>query len=303
VNHFCTITTQSHLYKAHALAESINKQPGEPILHILIVDSETIGSPQKNCKYWKLSEISLSESARKIIEKYKSNKDKLRWSLKPVFLKHLLEKQAINSVIYLDNDVFFYSDYRFIFDLLSLHSFLLTPHYYKNDPRSEQNWFEANFRVGLYNAGFIGVNGTAKNTLQWWAECCIYRCEKNSFRGLFDDQKYLDLIPVMEETAFIMRHQGCNVAGWNTELCRREVINNEIRINGKFPIVFIHFNDTTIREVVKGKDKILLPFYREYFETLRKYNSDLREDDLLFAQPWSDKVKLNIWKFFTELGS
>jgi lipopolysaccharide biosynthesis glycosyltransferase len=243
-----------------------------------------------------------AENAKAIIYKYKNSANKLRWSLKPVFIKHLLEHNISDRFIYLDNDLFFYSDFQFLFDLLADHSFLLTPHHYKSDPQSDQNWFEANFRVGLFNAGFIGANKAALKTLQWWANCCEYRCEKNTFRGLFDDQKYLDLVPVIDKNAHIVRHEGCNVAGWNTEVCRREIINSQILINGEFPIVFIHFNETTIREVINGKDKILFNYYRTYEEILKKYKPDLQEKDLLFEEPLLDKLKYQVWKILTEFG-
>ena len=301
MNHFCTISTASHLYKVYALAESLKNQQSDFLLHILLVDGEQ-SKQFDNCKFWKLSDLKNAANATSIIYKYKAFKDKLRWSLKPVFVKYLLEESIADSIIYLDNDLFFYSDYQFLFTLLTKHSFLLTPHHYKSDPMSDQNWFEANFRVGLFNAGFIGASNAALKTLQWWANCCEYRCEKNTFRGLFDDQKYLDLVPVIDESAHILRHEGCNVAGWNTEACKREIVDYRIMINGKYPIVFIHFNDTTIREIISGKDKILFNYYQEYVEALRRYKDDLREKDLLFHQPFIDKLKYNIWKILTEFG-
>ncbi len=301
MNHFCTITTYSHLFKVKALADSLLKLQHKFLLHVLTVD-ENKNFEFENCRHWKLADIKNSETAQALIAKYIGNKDKLRWSLKPVFLKYLLNNNEIDKLIYLDNDLFFYSDYQFLFDYLGNHSFLLTPHYYKSSPKSEQNWFEANFRVGLYNAGFVGVNKKATDTLQWWADCCNYRCEKNSFRGLFDDQKYLDLIPIMNEDSCILRHKGCNVAGWNTELCKRELVDNQIKIEGKFPIVFIHFNDTTIREIINGKDEILFNYYRVYVETLKKYKPGLREKELLFEQSFMVKFKFNLWKILTEFG-
>ncbi len=301
MNHFCTISTYSHLYKVKALAESLHSPGHEFLLHVLVVDdSGEFNFP--NCKSWKLSDFTGNERVNTFISKYQNQKDKLRWCLKPVFLQHLLEQQGIEKVIYLDNDLFFYSDYQFLFELLSKHSFLLTPHHYNNNPKANQNWLEANFRVGLFNAGFVGVNRSASKTLQWWADCCNYRCEKNSFRGLFDDQKYLDLIPVIDENAHIVRHKGCNVAGWNTELCKRETVDGQIKIDGQFPIVFIHFNNTTIREMVSGNDKILSSFYRTYFEALKKHKQDLTEDNLLIPYPLMDKIKYSIWKVMTNMG-
>jgi hypothetical protein len=303
VNHFCTVSTQSHLYKVSALADSLNEHGEGSKLHVLIVDSNTSPSPNhRNCQYWKLSDLNFNPTAQIIVEKYKGDKDKLRWSLKPIFLKHLITKGEIDKLVYLDTDLFFYSNYQFLFGLLDEHSFLLTPHYYKYNPNKEQNWFEANFRVGLYNAGFVGVNKKAINTLQWWAECCVYRCEKNSFRGLFDDQKYLDLIPVIDKAAHVLRHKGCNVAGWNTEICKRERTDGAIKIDGEFPIVFIHFNATTIREIMMGDDKILLDYYKTYSQSLKKYKNDLQDRDLLFAEPIGDKIKRKIWRIFTDLG-
>ena len=300
VNHFCTITTASHMYKTYALAESLSAT-GNNMLHVLVIDGGKDYS-FTDCKFYDLHDIRESQIGQQIIGKYKNEKDKLRWSLKPVFMKHLMQQGASDKIIYLDNDLFFYFDSNFLFELLDKHSFLLTPHYYKNNPKRDQNWFEANFRVGLYNAGFVGASDKAIDTLQWWADCCAYRCEKSAIRGLFDDQKYLDLVPVLEETAHIVRHKGCNVAGWNTEVCKREIVEGQVLIDGKYPVVFIHFNDTAIREIVEGDDTILMNYYRNYVRTLKKYKLNLSEKELVKPQRLSDKMKFIVWKVITELG-
>lgn len=298
---FCTITTFSHLYKVYALAESLKNQQHGFVLNVLVIDDDR-GFQFENCRFLKLADIQAQQSAGKIIRKYKGNKDRLRWSLKPVLMKYLLLQPSTDKVIYLDNDLYFFSDYAFLFDLLDKHCFLLTPHYYRNDPNANQNWLEANFRIGLYNAGFAGANKDALNTLQWWADCCLYRCEKNAFRGLFDDQKYLDLVPVIEPTALIVRHKGCNVAGWNAEaVCRREIVDHRVLIAGKFEIVFIHFNDDTIREIVAGWDHILFNYYRTYIETMKRYHGDLKKKEMYFDRPLSHRLKLGLWRILTGL--
>lgn len=236
------------------------------------------------------------------MSKYQTHRDKFRWSLKPVFMSKLLDEKVSDKMIYLDNDLFFFSNYDFLFNLLDQYALLLTPHYYKYSPKREQNWFEANFRVGLFNAGFVGANKNARQSLQWWADCCAYRCEKNSFRGLFDDQKYLDLLPIMNPDAHIIRHQGCNVAGWNTDVCKRSVVNYKVMINEQFPIVFIHFNETTVREIVKGSDALLYNYYHAYVVNLKTHYPELREKDLLRRPAIMDRVKFNLWKIITEFG-
>jgi hypothetical protein len=288
------------MYKTYALAESL-KATGNSMLHVLVVDSKEELSFD-GCRFWYLDGLQLGSTGVDIVQKYRHNADKLRWSLKPVFMQLLLAQGLCSKIVYLDNDLFFYSGGQFLFDLLDKHSFLLTPHHYRNSPLSHQNWFEANYRVGLYNAGFVGASVAGINTLQWWADCCAYRCEKSAVRGLFDDQKYLDLVPILEETAYIMRHKGCNIAGWNTEVCKREMVNGEVLIDGTYPVVFIHFNDTTIREIANGNDKALMPHYQKYVQSLKRYRPELKEEELIKPQRISDRLKYIVWKLVTDLG-
>lgn len=270
------------------------------MLHVLVTDGqETL--THEHCTFYGLKMLAGDTTGKQIEKKYSSNPDKLRWSMKPVFMLHLL-RTVTDKVVYIDNDQYFYSDYTFLFQLLGHQSILLTPHYYKHSPASEQNWLEANFKVGLYNAGFVGASAQGQESLQWWAACCLYRCEKNMLRGLFDDQKYLDLIPVIDNKALVLRHQGCNVAGWNTDYCTRSIIDGRVMINKEYPIVFVHFNAFTIQEIASGQDPLLLPLYEEYVACLKKYNTDLKATDLLGKPSLIEKLKYYIWAKATALG-
>jgi hypothetical protein len=302
MNHFCTITTSDHLYKVFALRDSLLRYDNNTTLHVLVIDDLESETDVAGIRIYRVADLSGEDTVQKIASKYKRNKDRLRWSLKPSFLKFLLGKDDITKAIYLDNDLFFYNNYDFLFSYLDQHSFLLTPHYYDRSPEHDQNWLEANFRAGLFNAGFIGVNKNAIGTLQWWAECCLYRCKKSAFRGTFDDQKYLDLIPVMCEDAMILRHQGCNVAEWNRFLCLREVVKGTVLINGVWPIIFIHFNNTTIREIMDGNEPQLTGYFDLYIEALKKYRPGIQPTDLYRSKATLDLIKYSIWKFITVRG-
>lgn len=270
------------------------------MLHILVTDSND-SFTFANCKFWQLSDLQGLPVALSIISKYSKTPDKLRWSLKPVFMQFLLQAEA-EKLLYVDNDQYFYSDYQFLFGLLNSYSFLLTPHYYKHSPTAEQNWLEASFKVGLYNAGFIGANRNGNASLQWWAESCNYRCEKNSFRGLFDDQRYLDLIPIMNETAHVVRHKGCNLASWNSDWCTRSVVDNELKINREFPVVFVHYNLFTIQQIVEGRDPLLLSLFTDYENALKKHKPELQRNHLYSPLPRMEKLKYTIWKLLTDIG-
>lgn len=298
--HFCTITTADHLFKVSALLDSIKAQKHAAQIHVLVVDREIErGGEVGETLFYTLEDIRGSADAREIVSKYSRDRDKLRWALKAVFLRHLLE-EGVGKAIYIDNDIFFFNDYAFLFELLNQHSFLLTPHNYMRNPYKDQIWLEANFRVGLYNAGFVGVNQKAIEGLEWWAGCCAYKTERNAWRGLHDDQKYLDLIPVIVDDVHVVRHKGCNVADWNNHVCPRTNINGETMIEGRYPIVFVHFNATTIRSVLSGKEPLLEKHFEKYVTTLQRYKHELKKEDLLVRERWKDRIKLIVWDILTK---
>jgi len=251
--------------------------------------------------FYTTGDLTQITSAADICSKYAGSADKLRWSLKPVFLNYLLQTKA-EKVIYIDNDIFFYKDCTFLFDMLDEYDFLLTPHYYPHDPKQNQNWLEANFKVGLYNAGFVAVSKAAGESLDWWAKCCAYRCEKNMLRGTFDDQKYLDLIPVINEKAQIIRHKGCNVAEWNRSVITRTESENEVLLDGIYPLIFIHFNNTTIRAIIENNEPVLKKSFDIYFEALKKHKPELKVTQLYGQDSWLSKLKYLIWKTATSYG-
>lgn len=285
---FCTISTVSHLYKTYALADSLAAFGG--ILNVLLVDGKSIPEVQTppNIMFFSLNNLN-DEIGKEIISKYKQ-KDKLRWALKPVFLNFLLKKHS--KVIYVDNDIFFFNNFSFLFEKLNKKSILLTPHFYEVNPEKNQNWLEANFRVGLYNAGFIGVNRNAIPALQWWANCCFYNVKKSYTRGLFDDQKYLDLIPVLFDNIKIIKHRGCNLAGWNYKSFP------SLSEKKKSILIFIHFAELSLIEFSK-KENQWHKQYISYCNSLKKYNPNY----LFKRKLWNRNTFYNYlyflcWKFY-----
>src|SRR5690606_2468541 len=139
--HFCTITTLSHLYKVQALYDSINQLKHNFQLHVLIVDTDSIEEEKlpNNIIVHYTKEIK-DHTGKNILKKYRNNKDKLRWSLKPIVLKYIISELSIEKVIYVDNDIAFFNDYAFLFDELTENNVLLTPHNYARNPQQNQNW-------------------------------------------------------------------------------------------------------------------------------------------------------------------
>lgn len=270
-NVICTISTISHIEKSIALANSLNP---EIKFHILLTDVNEYDFRHFNLKANVhidfLEQLTTNPTIKNASNRFSNQKDKLRWTLKSLYLRYLLIEKY-QRAIYVDNDIFFYASPEFLFEKLRKASFLLTPHFYKADPTKEQHWLEANFRVGLYNAGFIGVSQNGIPILDWWAACCLYNVKKSYWRGLFDDQKYLDLVPVLFDEVEILKHKGCNLAGWNYmnyTLERNE--HNQLLVNGD-PLVFIHFAALSMKEF-SVRESLLNAEFDAYLFAVRKLN-------------------------------
>lgn len=266
---FCSIITAGHLPYARVMFASVCKYHPGAVLHLLVTDGEA-KPPEQNIVTYALHHLLHLDGFADTWSRYGDNQpDALRWALKPVFMNWLLEK--FEKIVYADVDLFFTGNLDFVFDSLSSHSVLLTPHWGSLSPLPHTTDFELNFQIGLYNAGFVAASRKGRKTLRWWAEACRFKMTKDIASGYFDDQRYLDLLPVVDERAGVIRHPGCNVAGWNIHQCKRSLANGRMVINGQYPVVFIHFNLSTLLQISYGRDPLLADYlsaYKELFKSL-----------------------------------
>jgi hypothetical protein len=286
---YCTISSQGHSAYGEWVLAQLKQWDPEALYFHLVVDGNR-EEHQLSCEA-----ISKMPHAAVIIEKYAANTDKLRWSLKPILLQYILQEKEIAEVMYLDNDLCFYQSPQAIWDALAGSAMLITPHRYPANPLKEQNWLEANFRVGLYNAGFIATNQKAAQALDWWAAACRYRCEKNYYRGLFDDQKYLDLIPVMFDEIKVFKHPGCNLAGWNLHACQLSFVGNKFLVNEQ-DLIFVHFNPFTIAGFENSTDMVVKDILQAYSTQLHKSGLNLRRNTQSALSRNIEAFKLYLWQ-------
>lgn len=263
----CTIITKSHLGYAEALAKSLHAHGDEYLLYALVVDSDLRDRSRPGFIVLSLPDVDCELSgllARRYLDFGKH--DEFRWSMKSVLLLHLLGKEKADKAIFVDPDIAFFNDPRFLFDSLDSSNVLLTPHWRGNDPSKDPANFRMLMTEGHFNAGFVAVSLGAEDALEWWARICLGRCECAQSEGIFVDQSYLNLLPVYFDKVQIIRHRGCNVANWNLGMNRRELVDGEVKINGNDPVVFIHFTNSTIRGILRGEDGHLRPHLEQWLE-------------------------------------
>jgi hypothetical protein len=272
-NTYCTIITANYFFYAKTLCDSIKKNGATASFKVLIVDDYP-----KTYKYEGIEIISFIEIAEslpsdyELIKKYENDKESnLRWALKPLLLKYLINYKKFEKVLFLDPDLYFYQNPTFLFDELEMADVIITPHWRSKDPIKDASNFNLLFSEGLYNAGFFGCNAKSINILDWWLKVCSYKMEKAD--GFYVDQGYLNLMPIyFSSQVKLIDHKGCNVSNWNLIECERSEKGGEVFINNKHPIVFIHFTNATITLIAKGKDKLLKPFLVQYKNGLLSHN-------------------------------
>jgi hypothetical protein len=289
---FCTIITANYLPYARAMVESIQRF-GRYEVKVFVADGDPgfPGDPADPSLLYR-EQVCTQGLARTIATRYPDHhSDEFRWSMKPALLEFLLVEQDYDRVCCVDWDLFFYRDPGFLLEQLGNCAVLLSPHYRSSDPEADAWNFELNFRDGVFNGGFVGASKAGLEAMRWWARACAYRCEVDFEQGLYVDQKYLDLLHSRFEGVEVIRHRGCNVAEWNRVDCdRMRSADGEVLIHNGDPIVFIHFDTLTVREILVGRDPLLVDHLREYQEAIKRHDPGYRDaferKEELLARKW-----------------
>lgn len=267
---FCSIVTRSHVHYALALAQSLERQGVTSSFTILVVDALEIaikdGSEMSLVRIKTPSELQASPALDVINARFKlsGNLDQYRWSLKPILIRHLLSKNN-RGVVYVDCDIHFFGGVEALMEAMNGAAVVLTPHWHGHQLGVRNRDLDATLAHGYFNAGLVAVTSQGSEFADWWARACAYKCGKAVERGLYDDQRYLDVVPHLFPSAHILGHQGYNVAQWNLRLCER-VLSPEgnVMINHKWPVVCVHFYQETGECIRSGRDPLLLPYLQSY---------------------------------------
>src|SRR6266576_1000294 len=120
----------------------------------------------------------------------------LSTAVKPWMFAHLFAR-GYDRVVYIDPDVVIYSPLIEI-DEASPETFLiLPPHLTGFIPGDEHPSERTILQAGTYNLGFLVVlrQPPLERFLAWWQEKLEFQCVVDTERGLFVDQKWMELTP------------------------------------------------------------------------------------------------------------
>lgn len=210
-------------------------------------------------------------------------------AVKPRFMQHLVESHPdADKFVYLDPDVLVYSDLSELEALLDRESIVLCPHLLRPGNIDMEI---SSLAHGSYNLGFLAVSRSdnSRAFLQWWADRLFLYCYDDKSRGIFTDQKWIDLAPSFFDV-HILKHHGYDFATWS-------LLGSDLRpgagggymANGD-PLRFIHFSGLDSGTIDKAIGWWLTPANRDTFVALYAGYRALLErhgQTRLGKTPWS----------------
>lgn len=280
---YCSIASPNYLANALTSLKSMVRYQ-DAALTILISEQVDLS---KHRKYFpEINFLTPNEVPNTDIIQAKYKKDELRWALKPFLLNFLLHKYE--KTIYVDNDTYFTNPFEEVVSVLDYKGIAITPHWRSVHPE-DNNQLRYNLTHGYFNAGMVGVSKIGLPAIRWWGKVCEWNCEKNECRGLYVDQKYLDLIALeYRNICEIIEHRGYNVATWNLEENKRTKVGGRWWINDEWPLIFVHLGN------ILPPDELQKEIHKTYKKDVDGWNEMLKNKGLFIKGP--DKV----WGIYLE---
>ena len=195
-----------------------------------------------------------------------------------------------DDVIYLDPDIAVFNSLSVIQELLNTNNILLTPHILspEHDERAIIDNEIGSLKYGIFNLGFIAVSQSpeGKRFANWWAWRLYDFCIEDFDRGLFVDQKWVNLVPALFENVLIWKHYGANLASWNLSQRNLSLEQDEIMVEG-MPLLFLHFSKARssgppMTQRYGYHNVVLIHLWRWYIDIL---NANAKR--ISSARPWA----------------
>jgi hypothetical protein len=219
----------------------------------------------------------------------KYNIIELNTSVKASAFRYLINRfPEADLLFYFDPDIAVLTPLKYLETQLETNEFILTPHILQPMALSEQRPNEYDFmNFGLYNLGFLGLKNTTQirdKFLPWWEERLLELCYINTTKGLFVDQLWMTLVPVLFEKVGVLKHPGLNVAPWNIQERKISFNEGKYMINIDHELVFYHFSSYKERNpealfynyernnALMG-DEVLEALYKWYHQQLTSMDS------------------------------
>jgi hypothetical protein len=238
---FFTICSRNYLAYALTLQQSLKRHAPDAPFFIYLADAplDPLDTPDANIiPANEIGLLNLLDMA------FRYTVMEFNTAIKADCFLDLLTRRGFEAAVFLDPDIQIFAPLSEVHAALgSGASAVLTPHLLEPLPADAHPGEAEILKSGVFNLGFAAFAKTPESLafIRWWAGKLHTDCYSAPEKGLFVDQKFVDLAPAFIERLTVLRHPGYNVAYWNT--ASRFVAGKEgaFTVNGA-PLVFFHFS-------------------------------------------------------------
>ena len=240
-----TIVSRNYLHFALNLMESVGRfLPGTRRAVVLCDAADGLPALPEGIELLRIDELGIAALDRMVVQ---YTILELNTAIKPFVFTHLFGREDADRVIYFDPDIQLYASGEPLLRRLDSAEVVLTPHLSAPLDDDKHPSDLAILQSGTYNLGFLALRRSAqtRQMVKWWSRKLERDCVVDIPRGLFTDQKWMDLVPGFCFDVHVERDAGWNVAYWN--LAHRDVqgsARDGYRVNGR-PLFFFHFSGYT----------------------------------------------------------
>ncbi|HEV7786545.1 MAG TPA: hypothetical protein VGQ28_14455, partial [Thermoanaerobaculia bacterium] len=212
----CTIIANNYLAYARAFTRSFLERHPAGSVCVLIVDRPQPGHRYEDEPFAVTFADQLGISGFSHFS-FRYSIVELSTAVKPWFLLHLHRTLGVDRVCYFDPDILILGDLGELYDRVGRADAVLTPHLTAPIDDSLVPGEREILLSGIYNLGFLGLafNDRTLAFLDWWKQRLYRWCLHEVDKGLFVDQRWMDLAPAFLPRTEILRDPGYNVAYWN----------------------------------------------------------------------------------------
>ena len=206
--HYCLITDKNYINSTICLINKILPKS----IHVLCLDDyveEFLNTNFKNISIYKLQTLEKKYNLNSL----KENRDRRSYvfTLKSYFLDYLMNYIDANEhLVYLDSDLYFFSECEKLEKSLTSSSVHISPHNFDSKNSHREIY-------GKFNAGLLVFKNDydGKKVLTWWMEKCLENCSLDVTQDVYADQKYLNNFSKISSNIKIINNPGINLAPWN----------------------------------------------------------------------------------------
>lgn len=283
MNYFFTICSNNYLAQAIVLGNSLRIHEPNSRFIIVLVDTKSELVNYDSIPF----EVAPIQTLEPCIDELSSryNIIELNTCVKPKVIEYLFEERKADQVIYLDPDTRVYSSFEEVRVALSSNIIILTPHIYTPIPLDNKTPNENLFlNYGIYNLGFIALafSEETRRFLTWWKERTYALGYSRVCEGIFVDQLYINLVPLLFRGVHVLNHRGYNMACWNFHERYLTWVGDNYKVNNIDVLRFFHFSSIKIDEgdlpilhhsfnrFTISERTDLIEIYKDYVEELKK---------------------------------